>query len=727
VHLGVLPTERLRRDPGAAVTTAAQPGHRHFAGPHAVAGSIPEYRRLIAPLLSGAAAAAKAPIPDDPLQRQQHLKAAACFLDATLAGVCRLQPDESDLAVTVTEGCADAPPPTHALVFLIEFGREPAEGEPGDAWIRGCNAERTDLRCAEVAVVLAGYLRSLGWQARGHVQSDTALNLAALAQRAGVAKAVDGVLRMPFSQRGFRLGVVTTDMELACDEPIAADESLDWPDDAAQQGVGGTRPAFEDEALAQRPLHLGRWPMERIRRVAQPTTMIDRARIQRVPKRADLFTRALAGDLGPRAQKERTRFAVKHPLAFAMTPLIRGLVPLQGPREKLQPTGWGGDLSDPLRNAQSIKALGHFLGADFVGICEAEPWMWYSHDEVEGRPIEPYHRVAVVMLIDQGFETMEGASGDDWISGAQSMRAYLRGALIAGLMAAHVRRMGFGARAHSNAHSEVLHLPAVLMAGLGELSRIGELVLNPFIGPRSKSVVFTTDLPLAVDQPIDFGLQDTCAQCLKCARECPCNAIPYGPKTVFNGYEIWKPDVEKCGKYRLTNMKGSACGRCMKTCPFNSEDLVAYEQRLWQAIEDAGSPQGAGGARPRPPEGEEEDLGAARRLLESRRRFIEQDDRMGGGERNPVKRWWWDLEIVGGVVQAPVAGVNERDLSPGREDRLAAAQKIAVFPPHLQPRGGTTLATVVPLERAAGLRASQEAQPPQVQDPAALKPSPDRR
>jgi ferredoxin len=174
---------------------------------------------------------------------------------------------------------------------------------------------------------------------------------------------------------------------------------------------------------------------------------------------------------------------------------------------------------------------------------------------------------------------------------------------------------------------------------------------------------------------------------------------------VFNGYEIWKPDVEKCGKYRLTNMKGSACGRCMKTCPFNSEDLVAYEQRLWQAIQQP----------------------------ESRRHLIEHDDRTGGGERNPVKRWWWDLEIVDGVAVAPVAGVNEHDLSPGRDERLAAAQKIAVFPPHLQPRVGTTLATVVPLERAAGLKAAkeaqeaQEAQPPQVQDPAALKPSPDRR
>jgi reductive dehalogenase len=288
------------------------------------------------------------------------------------------------------------------------------------------------------------------------------------------------------------------------------------------------------------------------------------------------------------------------------------------------------------------------------------------------------------MLIDQGFETMEGASGDDWISGAQSMRAYLRGATLAGVMAAHVRRMGHSARVHSNAHSELLHLPAVLMAGLGELSRIGELILNPFIGPRSKSVLFTTDLPLAVDRPIDFGLQAVCNLCMKCARECPCNAIPFGPKVMFNGYEIWKPDVEKCGKYRLTNMKGSACGRCMKTCPYNREDLVESDHLLWLSMH----------------------VPAARRAL------IEHDDRMAGGARNPVKRWWWDLEVVDGVAVAPPAGVNERDLSPGREGKLAAGQKLAIFPPALQPAGGTTLQTVVPLERAAGLAAYSAAESP---------------
>ena len=109
--------------------------------------------------------------------------------------------------------------------------------------------------------------------------------------------------------------------------------------------------------------------------------------------------------------------------------------------------------------------------------------------------------------------------------------------------------------------------------------------------------------------------------CMKCARECPCNAIPFGPKVMFNGYEMWKPDVEKCGRYRLSNDKGSACGRCMKTCPYNREDLVESE-RLLVAL----------------------DRGAA---VAPRARST-YDDAAGGGSRNLVKRWWFDLEIVGG-------------------------------------------------------------------------------
>jgi hypothetical protein len=50
---------------------------------------------------------------------------------------------------------------------------------------------------------------------------------------------------------------------------------------------------------------------------------------------------------------------------------------------------------------------------------------------------------------------------------------------------------------------QVVVPPILLLAGLGEMCRIGDVVLNPFLGPRFKAAVVTTDLPLAADKPID--------------------------------------------------------------------------------------------------------------------------------------------------------------------------------------------------------------------------------
>ncbi|RJF95195.1 4Fe-4S dicluster domain-containing protein [Noviherbaspirillum saxi] len=677
-HLSSLALEALPRIETDALreVNARQPEDCHAAEQGAISHAIPEYLELFRTYLDGAPAPSRAPVPDDVAARANNLKASAYFLDATIGGVCVLQ--DSDWLV------AERPRHTHAFVYLIEFEREPAVGEPGDKWIRGSNAARGDLRATELAVILSGYLRAMGFAARGHAANTTLVDIEKLAVRAGVVRAQDGMLQAPYLKGGFRLGVVTTDYAMACDAPLAPEGVLEPSDPSIRMGMGGTRPEWWSDELAKRPLHLGRYPMEKIKRADEPTTLVLREEIRRVPKRGDFFKRAQAGDMGAKAQQEKSRFAMKHPYALGMAPLIQNMVPLQGTREPLQPTGIGGDLSDPQRNADAIKALGHFLGADFVGICIAEPWMYYSHDEVEGREIPAYHKYAVCMLIDQGFETMEGASGDDWISASQSMRAYLRGAEIAGVMAAHCRRMGYSARSHSNAHSEVIHNPTILMSGLGEVSRIGETILNPFIGPRSKSVVFTTDLPMTPDRPIAFNLQNFCDNCLKCARECPCNAITYGPKVMFNGYEIWKADVEKCTKYRVTQQKGSACGRCMKMCPWNREDTVEAERLTWLSIDHP----------------------------ELAKAIADLDDHQGNGARNPIKKWWFDLEMVNGVAMHPVAGINERDLSPDRGEKLAKAQKLAFFPPELQPRGGTTLNETVPVDREAGLAHYAEAETP---------------
>ena len=49
----------------------------------------------------------------------------------------------------------------------------------------------------------------------------------------------------------------------------------------------------------------------------------------------------------------------------------------------------------------------------------------------------------------------------------------------------------------------------------------------------------------------------------------------------------------------------------------------------------------------------------------------------------------------------------------GREAKLAAGQKLAFFPPTLQPRGGTTMQAVVPVDRQAGLEAYARTETPE--------------
>ena len=149
----------------------------------------------------------------------------------------------------------------------------------------------------------------------------------------------------------------------------------------------------------------------------------------------------------------------------------------------------------------------------------------------------------------------------------------------------------------------------------------------------------------------DFGLQDFCEKCTKCARECPCQAIPYGDKIMFNGYEIWKPDVEKCARYRITNAAGALCGRCMKTCPWNIEGVLAEKPFLW----------------------------AAMNLPFTRKWIARLDDKVGNGLINPVKKWWWDLDSDehGNII--PAKRTNERQFSK-RTNMDPAKQSMGCYP-----------------------------------------------
>ncbi len=646
-HLGPFPLETLARDPAIAAAEAARPplaAEAPPAGSGDFAAALARYHAVFVKLTDGGMAPARAPLPDDRERRAADIKGAAYFMDASAVGICRIPPNA--WRAGGAEAALD-----HAVVVLVEQGRIPEPDNPAHDWVKDDAAAAAALRAAEIAVVLAGHIRQMGYAARADIAGHGRLDRDRLAVIAGLAVRVADGIENPYLGRSFALAAVATDYPLAIDAPLdpatlRSARSLRW-----WWGLAGAQSGRERNRRAGRASHLSRFPMETVRRVDRPTTLILDDEVPRVPKRAAFFQRAIHGDLGDKAKRERSRFAFKTPLSFSMLGAIRAMVPLQdGP---VAPANGRGD---PAANARAIKSLSYFLGADLTGICEIPRYAWFSHKE-DGSAIVPYHRYAVVMLIDQGYDTMEGASGDDWISGAQSMRAYLRGAEIAGIMAEFLRARGVPARPQTNADSDVLHIPLVLWAGLGELSRIGELVLNPFVGPRFKSVVLTTDMPLEADRPIDFGLQAFCGGCLKCARECPCDAIPFGGKVMFNGYEIWKPDVERCTRYRLTNPKGSACGRCMKTCPLNkvvdADGPVLTRIASWLGVN----------AMPL----KKFMVPVATRL----------DDWLGNGRRNPAKKWWFDHELVNGTAVAARA-TNQRDIDPGRVVD-AEAMKIAYY------------------------------------------------
>ncbi|MEL7215275.1 MAG: 2Fe-2S iron-sulfur cluster-binding protein [Pseudomonadota bacterium] len=709
VHLGPFPLERLVRGSAAdlgAVPAFAPLGFDTGHPPHSIIHAMRDYQAMMDAIRDGPVAAVRSEPPDDPQQRAEHLKAFGYFSDASMVGIGPVpksahlpnpvrNPDIDRLAAelrtrqtkTLAAGIdlimadlrdAMAAPAqgisehAHALVFVYEMPREMRSDEPGAAWALGAEAHRAALRASETAVVLANYIRILGWDAKAHTATSSDVDLNQLAVAAGLATVEDGKLTAPFLGTRFGLAAITTTFTLAHDLPLAPAARQPSSGPAWWFGTQSARSAIHGDPFAKRDYRDGPHPFETLRRVESPTTYIDEPNIPRVPKRADLFARVQFGDMGkPLQDAARGGYYVRKAApSAAQRRMLGAFVLLQD-----GPVAPQKHRLDPQDAADLVKATSYFLGVDAVGVSRCPDWTWYSHD-ARGDPISPPHDQAISMIIDQGFETMEGASGDDWISVAQSMRAYLRFSLLGGVIARQIRNMGYSAKAHSVMDGEVLQPPLLLLSGLGEVSRIGEVILNPFLGPRLKSGVVTTDLPMTHDKPIDFGLQRFCESCNKCARECPSGAITAGPKLMFNGYETWKSDSQKCATYRISTPGGAMCGRCMKTCPWNLEGLFAEKPFRWAAMNMPG----------------------AAPLL------ADLDDRLGRGGLNPVKRWWWDLELAAdGAYRPTKSAVNARDLQ--RDLKLdPSEQTLAVYP---APLAAHPFPYPEPMDREKGIEAYQ--------------------
>ena len=705
-HLGPFPLEKLRRQNTAAHSDVPDMAAVSFRRPKqlkSIVNAMQDYQAMLDATRDGMIKREIADIPDDLTERANHLKSFGYYCDASMVGTCEITPQmwlDDPLHNPDVDRLADklrtmqpkslaagidvimaglreslaAPPAdcrhhTHALVFLYDMPRDPRVDEPGTAWIDDAQAQRACLRGAETAVTLASYIRTLGYDARAHSMAARDIHFGQIGVQSGLVWATDGTLLNPFTGDRFGLAAVTTTLAFAADRPLVPGQDMPA---TYRTGLGNhAKSARNRDPFAHKDFQDGPHPFETLKRVDNPTTYIDAPNVARVPKRANMFARGLFGDLGKHVQDatKNGNYVRKSASAYAFRPSLGAFVLLQdGDAADIDPS-----THDPAENAANIKAALYFLGVDAVGLSACPDYAYYSHDAA-GQPIAPYHQNAISMIIDQGHETMEGASGDDWIACAQSMRAYLRFSLLGGVLAQHLRNLGYTARVHSVMDDEVLHPPLLLLSGLGEVSRIGEVILNPFLGPRLKSGVVTTNMPMTHDKPIDFGLQRFCEACNKCARECPSGAITAGPKLMFNGYEIWKSDSQKCTTYRVSQKNGAMCGRCMKTCPWNLEGLFAEAPFRKLAMTAPG---------------------AAKALAAL-------DDVVGNGAINPIKKWWWDLEMEDdGAYRPSRHPVNARGLQKDLDLRFAD-QTLAVYPAPLAPPPHPW---PFPMDREAGIAA----------------------
>jgi hypothetical protein len=383
VHLGPFPLERLARG-GSADYGNVPPfrplDFRRPEAPAAIVNAMGDYQAMMDAIRDGLVNKAKAACPDDPLERANHLKAFGYFSDAAMVGIGPL-PEEAllaepvrnpeidrlahDLKTRQTKTLAsgidmimadlkesmEAPPSTIAghsrtIVFLYDYPRDPKPDEPGTDWLEDAQSHRACLRASETAVVLANYIRLLGWDAKAHTATSTDVDLNVAAVAAGLASVEDGRLVAPYVGTRFGVAAITTNFDLAVDAPLKPMKDQPWfrtKGPAWWLGAGFRRSALNGDPFEERDFVAGPHPFETLKRVEAPTTYIDEANVARVPKRTDMFARAQFGDMGKAVQDgaKGGYYARKAAPSMAQRRLLGALVLLTGRRARGREKGTG--------------------------------------------------------------------------------------------------------------------------------------------------------------------------------------------------------------------------------------------------------------------------------------------------------------------------------------------------------------------------------------------------
>lgn len=216
-----------------------------------------------------------------------------------------------------------------------------------------------------------------------------------------------------------------------------------------------------------------------------------------------------------------------------------------------------------------VKEFVKLCGLEEVGIVELTKEDFYSYrgfnknNSKFGDKVDISYKYAIVFSAPMSTEYVNRAPSKEVVM--TSMYSYSKSAEVSARLSSYIKDLGFDTMT-DNYHG--YHTPISFLgerAGLGQMGRCNAVV-SPKYGNKTKFAAVFTDLPLLIDEPVDFGLKEFCELCRNCANNCPKKAIAQESKYNHKGVKYWEHNTQSCMEMWATT--GHSCGICMSACPF---------------------------------------------------------------------------------------------------------------------------------------------------------------
>lgn len=244
------------------------------------------------------------------------------------------------------------------------------------------------------------------------------------------------------------------------------------------------------------------------------------------------------------------------------------------------------EVDSPPKVAAQIKKIGKVFGADLVGIAAIDKRWHYTHrfdsfefaEKQAELPDNLLH--CIVIGISMSHEIV--STYPSALAGIAPGLGYSKESFVLQSLSQYIRNIGY--EAYAALSDTAIAIPYAIQAGLGEYGRNGLLISKEF-GPRVRFGMIFTNLPMQNDKPVQFGVNEFCQICNKCATACPAKAISFSqPDTqIYNqsnitGVKKWSVNGETC--FQIWANQGTECGICIRVCPYN-KDNTTLPQRIY--------------------------------------------------------------------------------------------------------------------------------------------------